>query len=70
MHAWSYIVRILTDLALLGEKMKKDETFQFIRWINLILGIINIYYYMLGAGPIILSIAVLNIGAWVFTRKV
>tara|TARA_R100000008_G_C3543741_1_gene146319 strand:- start:716 stop:928 length:213 start_codon:yes stop_codon:yes gene_type:complete len=70
MHAWSYIVRFLTDLALLGEKMKKDETFQFIRWINLILGIMNIYYYMLGAGPIILSIAVLNIGAWVFTRKV
>ena len=70
MHAWSYIVRILTDLALLGEKMKKDETFQFIRWINLILGIMNIYYYILGAGPIILSIAVLNIGAWVFTRKV
>ena len=69
MYAWSYIVKFLTGLALAGNKMKKDETFQFIRWINLIFGIVNIYYYLLGAGPIILSIAMLNIGAWVFTRK-
>ena len=69
MHAWSYIKGFLMDLALLGEKMKKDETFQSVRWLNLGIGFLNIYYYMLGAGPIILSIAMLNIGAWVFTRK-
>jgi len=69
MHAWSYIRDFLIGLALLGEKMKNDETFQFVRWLNLALGIWNIYCYMIGAGPIVLSIAMLNIGAWVLTRK-
>ena len=69
MHAWSYIVRFFKGLALAGNRMKKDETFQFIRWINLMLGFINIYYYMVGAGYFLLSIAMLNIGAWVFTRS-
>ena len=49
--------------------MKNDETFQSIRWLNLGLGLVNIYYYIMGAGPVILSIAMLNIGAWVFTRN-
>ena len=69
MHAWSYILDFLTDLALLGKKMKKDETFQFVRWLNLALGIMNIYYFIMGAGPIVLSIAILNIGVWSFTRN-
>ena len=69
MHAWSYILRFFKDLALLGEKMKRDEVFQSIRWFNLGMGLVNLYYYVMGAGPIILSIAMLNIGAWVFTRK-
>ena len=70
MYAWSYIKGFLMDLALLGDKMKNDETFQFVRWLNLVLGIWNIYCYMIGAGSIVLSIAILNIGVWVFTRKV
>ena len=69
MHTWSYIKAFLIDLVLLGKKMKNDETFQSIRWINLGLGLVNIYYYIMGAGPVILSIAMLNIGAWVFTRN-
>tara|TARA_Y100001938_G_scaffold150561_1_gene242080 strand:- start:7686 stop:7898 length:213 start_codon:yes stop_codon:yes gene_type:complete len=69
MRAWSSILEFLKGLALLGEKMKRDEIFQSIRWLNLGMGIINMYYYMLGAGVIILSIAMLNIGAWIFTRK-
>ena len=70
MHAWSYITSFLERLALLGDKMKKDETFQFVRWINLILGIWNIYLFMMGAGTMVLSIAVLNIGVWAFTRAI
>ena len=69
MHAWSYILRFFEDLALLGKKMKRDEVFQSIRWLNLGMGLINLYYYIIVAGPIILSIEMLNIGAWVFTRK-
>ena len=69
MHTWSYIKAFLIDLVLLGKKMKNDETFQSIRWLNLGLGLVNIYYYIMGAGPVILSIAMLNIGAWVFTRN-
>ena len=69
MHAWSNIKGFLLGLALLGEKMKKDETFQLIRWINLFLGIWNMYYYMVSGNPIVLSIGVLNIGVWALTRK-
>ena len=69
MHDLYYILRFFKDLALLGEKMKRDEVFQSIRWFNLGMGLVNLYYYVMGAGPIILSIAMLNIGAWVFTRK-
>ena len=69
MHVWSIFRNFLFRLTLLGEKMKKDEMFQFIRWINLFLGILNIYYYMVGSGPIVLSIGVLNIGVWALTRK-
>jgi len=69
MHAWSNIKSFLLGLALLGKKMKNDEMFQFVRWINLLLGVINIYYYILGSGPLVLSIGVLNIGVWALTRK-
>ena len=69
MHAWSYIKAFLFELTLLGEKMKRDETFQFVRWLNLVLGLWNVYCYMMGVGPVVLSIAILNIGVWAFTRK-
>ena len=69
MHAWSYIVDFLIGLSVLGKRMRKDEMFQFIRWINLVLGFVNIGYYAIGASPILLSIAMLNIGVWVFTRN-
>ena len=46
----------------------KSEMFQFARWINLIVGILNFYYFSIGGGYILLSIGALNIGAWVFSR--
>ena len=69
MHAWSSIKHFLLELALLGEKMKKDETFQFVRWINLILGIWNIYRFTFSGNVFVLSVGVLNIGVWTLTRK-
>ena len=49
---------------------KKDELFQAARWFNLIVGIYNIYLYTLGAGYSLLTLAVVNIGVWTFTRGV
>ena len=69
MHAWSSIKHFLLGLALLGEKMKKDETFQFVRWLNLVLGIWNFYHYAISGNTIVLSIGILNIGVWALTRK-
>ena len=50
--------------------MKRDEIFQATRWINLLIGLMNIYLYALGGGYHLLGIAILNIGVWVFTRRV
>tara|TARA_Y100000296_G_C4948444_1_gene145030 strand:- start:42 stop:200 length:159 start_codon:yes stop_codon:yes gene_type:complete len=50
--------------------MKKDEMFQAIRWINLLVGLLNIYLYSLGGGYHLLGIAMLNVAAWSFTRGI
>ena len=50
--------------------LKRDEMFQAIRVINLLVGLLNIYLYSLGGGYPLLGIAMLNIGAWAFTRGV
>ena len=51
-------------------EIKRDEMFQFVRWFNLIMGVLNIYYYSMGAGASILALGFLNIAVWSFTRKV
>ena len=51
-------------------EIKRDEIFQFVRWFNLIVGVLNIYYYTMGAGASILALGFLNIAVWSFTRKV
>ena len=49
--------------------MKRDEWFQCVRWINLAIGLYNIYYYVgYGSWPM-LCLGALNIGVWVFTRQ-
>ena len=51
-------------------ELKRDEMFQAARWLNLLVGLMNIYLYSLGGGYHLLGIAVLNIGVWAFTRGV
>ena len=46
-----------------------DETFQMVRWLNLVVGLLNFYYFSLGAGWLLMGIGILNIGVWVMTRK-
>jgi len=50
-------------------EIKRDEMFHFIRWMNLIIGLYSIYYYMVGGTWYLLAIGFLNIAIWVFTRK-
>ena len=50
--------------------LKRDEMFQVARVLNLLVGLLNIYLYSHGAGYHLLGIAMLNIGAWAFTRGV
>ena len=51
-------------------EIKRDELFHFVRWLNLIVGILEIYYYFIGAGMPILALGLLNTAVWAFTRKV
>ena len=51
-------------------EIKRDDMFQAARWLNLMVGIMIIYLYTLGGGYHLLGIAMLNVGAWAFTRGV
>ena len=51
-------------------EIKRDEMFQAARWLNLLVGLMNIYLYSLGGGYHLLGIAMLNIGVWAFTRGI
>lgn len=48
---------------------RRDEFFGFVRWINLIIGLLNMYLFISGGGYHLLGIGALNIGVWVFTRR-
>ncbi len=49
--------------------INKGDLFQFARWINLFVGIFNLYLFTLGGGLFLLGLGSLNIGVWVFSRK-
>ena len=51
-------------------EIKRDEMFQAARWLNLLVGLMNIYLYSLGGGYHLLGIGMLNIGVWAFTRGI
>jgi hypothetical protein len=51
-------------------EIKRDDMFQAARWLNLMVGIMNIYLYTLGGGYHLLGIAMLNVGVWAFTRGI
>ena len=42
--------------------------FQFARWINLVVGFMNLYLYSAGGGYHLFGIGAINIGVWVFSR--
>ena len=50
--------------------IKRDELFQFMRWLNLLVGIFNLYLYSLGGGYHLLGLGLINTAIWSFTRKV
>jgi hypothetical protein len=50
-------------------EIKRDELFHFIRWINFLVGLFNLYYFSTGGGYHLFGIGVLNVAVWVLTRK-
>ena len=59
-----------TKSKIMGNGMKKDELFSFIRWINLIIGIMNLYFFSIGGGYHFIGIGALNVGVWTATRRI
>ena len=51
-------------------EIKRDEIFQFVRWLNILMSVMNIYFFLMGGGFPYLSLGLLNIAVWSFTRKV
>ena len=49
--------------------INKGDLFQFARWFNLSIGVLNLYYYMLGGSYLLFGLGAINIGVWVFSRK-
>ena len=48
---------------------EKREYLKYILWINLVLGLQNIYFYVNNDSIFNLLVGSLNIGVWVFWRK-
>ena len=51
-------------------KEEKKELFPYVLWFNLIIGFYNLYLYTNGGWWFNIFIGALNIGVWVFNRKV
>ena len=49
--------------------LRKKRIFKWIIWINLLIGIWNLYYYVNNDTIFSLIIGTLNIGVWVFNRN-
>ena len=49
--------------------IRKKRIFKYIIWVNLIVGIWNLYYYVNNDTIYSLIIGALNIGVWVFNRN-
>lgn len=50
-------------------EIRRDEMFHFTRWLNLLLGILNLYYYVVGGGFHLFGIGMINVAIWAFTRR-
>jgi len=53
---------------LLSVIMTKAEKKLAIRWINLLIGLWQLYYYVNSGGILLLVISILNIGVWAMMR--
>ena len=51
------------------ENIIKKKYMKWIIWVNLFLGILNLYYYTSNDTIYSLIIGALNIGVWVFNRN-
>ena len=49
---------------------ERKEFMKYILWINLVFGIQNLYFYVNNDSLINLTIGALNVGVWVFFRKI
>ena len=49
---------------------EKKTFLKYILWINLVFGIQNLYYYVNNDSLFNLTIGALNVGVWVFFRKI
>lgn len=47
----------------------RNEIYQLVRYANLAVGLLYMYYYALGGSVFLLGVGSLNIAVWVFTRK-
>lgn len=49
--------------------LERGELYHLIRYFNLLVGLLYIYYYTEEGSVFLFSIGALNIGVWVFTRS-
>ena len=53
----------------LFHSLDRKQYFKYILWLNLALGFQNLYFYVNSGSLFNLAIGALNIGVWVFYRK-
>ena len=56
-------IRVQTEVII-----SKQEKFQAVRWLNLVIGLWQLYYWVQGSPWYTLAIGCLNIAVWTFTR--
>ena len=50
-------------------EIKRDELFHFVRWLNLLICVVNMYLFFVGGGYPYIALGLLNAAIWTFTRK-
>jgi len=51
-------------------KRKKSKFFKWVIWFNLLIGMYNLYFYVSDDRIFNLVIGILNVGVWVFNRRI
>ena len=50
-------------------EVRRDELFHFVRWLNLLIGGLLAYFFLMGGGYHVMALGLLNMAVWTFTRK-